>query len=124
MSTEYDQIRIVQAGADVFVFDVMNWPEGVFPHPIVYTACALKDGSFDANRIGWKYIKREQFEWLVKHFNCLVSYTGADQNERECFYCNNHKVWEHNGKDFSALETQEPEPEFYVEPDFNEERQI
>lgn len=117
-----DQIRIVQAGVEIFAFDTINWPKSAFQYPIVYTAACFNHTSHEANCIGWKYIKREQFEWLVKHYSCLVSYTGADLNDGHTFYCNNHKCWERHGKDFWALEDQVQS--YYREPELDEERVI
>jgi|SRR5271170_978003 len=121
MLTTEGQIRIVQAGAQLFAFDTIRWPNEVFQYPIVYTAIAMDAGSYDAQRVGWKWIKRTQFEWLVRHFGCLVSYVGAE-DAGHTFYCNNHCCWEKNGENFSAL-THEPEqPEIRTEIDLDEER--
>jgi len=114
-----NQIRIVQSGGDVFAFDTIHWPEDTFPFPIVYTAWAMAEGSYDANRIGWKWIKREQFEWLVRHCHCMVSHTGV--REMMSFYCHNHECWEREGKDWSPLLI---EPDFYIDPDMDEERKV
>ena len=73
------QIIIVQSGAEVFAFDTIRWPEDAFQYPIVYTASAMTADSVDATKMGWKWIKRDQFEWLVKHCDCMVSYTGVVQ---------------------------------------------
>lgn len=96
------QIRIVQSGSELFAFDTITWPDGIFAYPIVYTACAMNSGSYDSGRIGWKWIERPQFEWLVRHYGCMVSYVGTDQPYT--FYCNNHKCWERLGVDYPLSE--------------------
>lgn len=117
-----EQIRIVQDGSELFAFDTILWPGNVFPYPIVYMAEAMNDDSYASKKMGWKWIKREQFEWLLKHASCMVSYTGA--TESSTFYCNNHLCWEMAGKDFSALGQIVEEPRFYVDPDLDEERKV
>lgn len=116
------QIRIIQAGSEIFAFDTIVWPKDVFEYPIVYMAEAMSDGCYDSYKVGWKWIVREQFEWLVKHCNCLVSYTGA--SKEMAFFCNNHQCWERYGKDYSVLQQEVEEPQYYLEPDLDEERKI
>lgn len=124
MLTSTGQIRIIQAGAELFAFDTIRWPGEIFQYPIVYTACAMNAGSYDAQRIGWKWIKREQFEWLVRHFGCLVAYVGAEDSGGHTFYCNNHCCWEKNGQNFSALTPEVVEPPEVNEIDLDEEREV
>jgi hypothetical protein len=101
MDLDRHQILITQQGAEVFAFDTIQWPPEVFPYPIVYTAWAMTEDSYDSKRLGWKWIRREQFEWLVRHSGCLVSYLVVDNMP---FYCNKHKCWEKNGIDYSLTE--------------------
>lgn len=117
------QVRIIRAGAEVFAFDTINWPDQVYP--IVYTAWAMTEDCIDSKRLGWKWITREQFEWVVKHQACMVSYVGAGEIEHKIFYCMNHNCWEKEGADFSALTVPEKEIiEPYFEADLDEERKV
>lgn len=118
----WNQIRIIQAGHELFAFDTMVWPKDVFKYPIVYLAEAMNQGSWDAEKVGWKWCTREQFEWLVKHASCMVSYTGAE--EPMAFYCNSHNCWERYGKDFSVLRQEMEEQVYYIDPDLDEERKV
>ena len=114
-----DQIRIIQSGAEVFACDTILWPDDVFAHPIVYTACAMNADSYDSSKIGWKWISREQFEWLVRHYSCLVGYTL--KTGPYPFYCHNHKCWERDGRDLPETAA---EPEIFAVPDYYFEREI
>jgi hypothetical protein len=116
------QIMIMQAGSEVFAFDTITWPNNTFDFPIVYTAWAMQEHSYDAQRIGWKWINREQFEWLIRHVNCLVSYTGLASTAT--FFCNKHQCWERDGQDWGGPPTAPEEQEFYIEPDMDDERKI
>lgn len=119
------QIRIVQAGSELFAFDCIRWPGHVFQHPLVYQAIAMNHDSYDANLIGWRFIEREQYEWIVKHYSCMVGALGKDQNDRYQFFCHHHQVWERAGKDFSVLSKEKEDLESLpVELDSNEEREI
>ena len=112
-----NQIRIVTSGSDVFACDTIRWPEDTFQYPIVYLACSMAEGSYDANRIGWKWINQAEFEWLALHKECMVSYTGTIPMK---FYCHNHECWERAGKDWTPLLIVD-EPG-YVEPNLDERK--
>ena len=116
-----DQIQVIQAGSELFAFDTITWPGEVFQHPIVYQAVAFDEGDYPDHCKTWKYIQRSQYEWLVRHYGCMVSYVGADINDGHTFYCNNHHCWEKEGKDHFIVE---PEPEYYIDPDLEEERNV
>jgi hypothetical protein len=116
----HEQIRITQAGAELFGFETITWPGEVFQYPIVYEVCAMNKDSYEARKL-WKWIHREQYEWLLRHYSCMVSYVGADISDGHTFFCNNHQCWEQHGKDYFA--TEQP-PEVYIEPDMDEERKI
>jgi hypothetical protein len=118
----FNQIRIIQDGSELFAFDTIRWPGEVFQYPIVYMAEAMNEGSYESQKIGWKWIKRDQFEWLLKHASCMVSYIGV--SEPGTFYCNNHLCWEKAGKDWSCLDQQIEEPSFYADPELDEERKV
>lgn len=125
MPEEYHQIRIIQEGADVFVFDTIKWPEKIFPYPIISMAGAFKEASYEAKIIGWHYMSREQFEWVLHHHECMISHVTAYTNHKALFYCNNHKCWEKAGRDFISNDT-ESEEAIQIPPDFinSEERLI
>lgn len=96
--SKLNQIRVIQDGSELFAVDTIAWPEEIFKYPIVYTAVSMDRGSFDAGRVGWTWIEREQFEWLLKHHACMVSCIGT--GDIHTFYCHNHRCWEKEGKDY------------------------
>lgn len=112
------QIRIIQDGADVYAIDTIRWPCETFPDPIVYAAAGL---SLLDDPKGWTPVTRKQYEWLMQHYSCLVSYTkGALTGRGHDFWCNNHQCWEHDGRDLRKP----AEPENFGEPDYYYEREI
>jgi hypothetical protein len=113
--SDLPQIRIVQAGSEIFAFDTIRWPHDVFEYPIVYLAEAMNAGSYDANKIGWKWINRTQFEWLVKHYSCMVEYRGGWVQPGRTFYCNNHKCWETDQDILNPIESYKLDPDEWEE---------
>jgi hypothetical protein len=118
------QIRILQEGTDLYAIDIIDWPEEVFKHPIVYTAIAVDADSYNANQIGspfWKWIpiRRTQFAWLINHSSCMVSYIANTEEHR--FYCYHHQCWEKEGRDSQVINIAEFR---YLCPDLFEERDI
>lgn len=87
-------------GAEVFTFDTIRWPANIFDYPVVYAAEAT-DG--DCYKDTWRRISRGQFEWIVQHCSCLVSYIG-DHDPDHKFYCNNHKCFEYRGQNLPEAE--------------------
>lgn len=118
------QIRIIQDGADVFVFDTIKWPEKLFPYPIISSVGSFREGSYEANLIGWKPMSREQFEWVLRHHECLISHICLTEYNSNFFYCNNHNCWEKDGKDHSVLSMEENFPTEMKQEERYEERII
>lgn len=117
--SDIHQIKIIQSGSEVFAFDTLRWPANVFKYPVVYVAQAMNESSPDTNLIGWKWITRDKFEWLVKHYSCIVEYRGPGFLNDRIFYCNNHKCWEI--QDQELLDQIES---YRLDPDTWEERLI
>lgn len=123
---ESHQIRIIKEGTDLFAIDIIEWPEDVFKYPIVYTAIAVDANSYRANNIGspnwrWIPIRRLQFDWLIQHSSCMVSYVDNPGDHR--FYCYHHQCWEIEGKD-SLVVNKEAVEIHTLDPDLFEERTI
>ena len=117
-----DQIRIVQDGSEIFAVDTITWPNDTFRYPIVYTAVSMNRDSYDAEKVGWKWITREQYEWLIQHYKCMV---GCIQiGSSYIFHCHNHQTFEKGGKDWPKFPGVEPEPPYSPDRDYNYEREV
>jgi hypothetical protein len=97
-SKSISNIRIFEQGSECFAFNTIRWPPNVVGHPIVYTACALQEGSIYLDLAGFHWITKEQFDWLVVHRMCDVESSGGSP----AFYCRNHVCWEVRGEDYPS----------------------
>lgn len=117
------QIQIIQNGSEIFAFDTVQVTDD--PYPRVYIGWAMNTGSYDANRIGLKWINRAQFEWLVKHFECPVSYLGLAETKQRIFFCHKHQTVEEAGEDVDVIESmihyKDTEPEVLLSVNWWEE---
>jgi hypothetical protein len=116
-----DQIHIYQEGSDIYAIATVAWPTGTFRNPVVYAAAALPEGARELE-LGWKVISRDQFEWLTRHFGCVVGYR---EHDRHPFYCHNHQCWERNGENFSEAQADQDlwVENFAAELNYYEERE-
>jgi hypothetical protein len=116
------QINIYQEGSDVYAIATVRWPAEAFRDPVVYAAAALPEGARELE-LGWKVISRKQFEWLTRHYGCVVAYCVDDIHP---FYCHNHRCWERDGRSFSEaqMHLERWVENFAAEMNYYEEREI